>query len=370
MRIGRSSRRRAHRRGETIGIAPGTLVRDPEAQPPRMHAFVYDQERVEEHRPTSVQEVAALRERGGLLWLDVAGLGDVELLRGLGDLFSLHRLALEDVVNTHQRAKVEDYPGHLFLVLRMVNPGTAIDTEQWSLCLGEGFVVTFQERDGDCFDGVRERLRKAGTRLRQNGPDQLAYSLLDTAVDAFFPVLESMGDRLETIEERILANAAVRVVVGDLHGTRRELLVLRRALWPLRDLSSSLARGELARFKPSTAIYLRDVHDHVVQLLDLLENYREMATSLMDVHLAMVSNRLNEVMRVLTVIATIFIPLTFVAGVYGMNFVHMPELKWEYGYPVVMGGMALAAIWMLLLFRRRGWIGSGASSRDRDLAEE
>jgi magnesium transporter len=338
-----------------VGSSPGTLCIDPAAQRPQLHAFAYGAAGVVERHPTTAADAAALRAPGRILWLDVAGLGDEALLRELGERFGLHRLALEDITNSQQRAKAEDYPGHAFVVLRMVNPGPGLDTEQWSLCLGDDFVLTFQERAGDCFGLVRQRLLDAGGRMRTLGPDYLAYALLDAVVDAFFPVLEAVGDRLEHIEERI-QHPQTQQVIADLHAVRRDLLTLRRALWPLREVTHGLVRGDLARFQAETRVYLRDVHDHVVQLLDLLENYRELGTSLMEVHLATASQRLNEVMKVLTVIATIFIPLTFVAGVYGMNFKHMPEYEWTFGYPLCLLAMAAIAVAMLWWFRRRGWL--------------
>jgi magnesium transporter len=343
------------RRQPPVGASPGTLCIDPAAQPPQLHAFAYGTAGVIERRPTTAADAAALRAPGRILWLDVAGLGDEALLRDLGERFGLHRLALEDITNAQQRAKAEDYPGHAFVVLRMVNPGPELDTEQWSLCLGDDFVLTFQERAGDCFGLVRQRLLDAGGRMRQLGPDYLAYALLDAVVDAFFPVLEAVGDRLERVEERIL-QPQTQQVIGDLHTVRRDLLALRRALWPLREVTHGLMRGDLARFQAETRVYLRDVHDHVVQLLDLLENYRELGSSLIEVHLATASQRLNEVMKVLTVIATIFIPLTFVAGVYGMNFKHQPEYEWTFGYPLCLLAMTAIAVGMLWWFRRRGWL--------------
>jgi magnesium transporter len=344
------------RRQPPVGASPGTLCIDPQAQPPQLHAFAYGAAGVVERRPTTAADAATLRAPGRILWLDVAGLGDEALLRELGERFGLHRLALEDITNSQQRAKAEDYPGHAFLVLRMVNPGPELDTEQWSLCLGDDFVLTFQERAGDCFGLVRQRLQDAGGRMRTLGPDYLAYALLDAVVDAFFPVLEATGDRLEHIEERILQAKAPQELIGELHAVRRDLLTLRRALWPLREVTAGLVRGDAPRFQTETRVYLRDVHDHVVQLLDLLENYRELGTSLMEVNLATASQRLNEVMKVLTVIATIFIPLTFIAGVYGMNFKHMPEYEWAFGYPLCLLAMAAIAGGMLWWFRRRGWL--------------
>ena len=354
--ISRGAGRPLRPRRPPAGSSPGTLCVDPAAQPPRLRAFAYGAAGLIERAPAGVADAVALRVPGRLLWLDVSGLGDAALLRELGEQFGLHRLALEDITQPQQRAKVEDFPGHAFLVLRMVNPGPRLDTEQLSLCLGSDFVLTFQERHGDCFDVVRQRLQDPAGRIRQAGPDYLAYALLDAVVDAFFPALEALGDRLHDHEERILAGGRNDVLVRGLHDLRRDLLAVRRALWPLREVTQALVRGDSGRFQPDTRVYLRDVQDHVVQLLDLLESYRETGASLMEVHLATVSNRLNEVMKVLTVIATIFIPLTFVAGVYGMNFKHQPEYDWQLGYPLCLLLMAGVAGGMLWWFRRRGWL--------------
>jgi magnesium transporter len=265
-------------------------------------------------------------------------------------------LALEDVVNVHQRAKVEDYDDHLFVVVRMVDPTNTHETEQFAMFVGTDFVLTFQERPGDCFGMVRHRLRDAKGQMQRRGADYLAYALLDAVVDAYFPVLERVDTRLEAIELRVLDGKDGANVVPELHAARRCLLELRRAVWPLREATSSLARGDNRHFSADVHPYLRDVADHVVQLLDLLENYREMSSSLLDLHLSSVNHRLNEVIKLLTVISTIFIPLTFVVGVYGMNFEWMPETDVWWGYPLCLLGMLLVAVVMLRWFRRRGWL--------------
>ena len=348
---------RHRRRRAAVGASPGTLpAADPKAGAPQLRAVLYSPTAIVERQPATLREVDELRKQGGVLWLDVAGLGDTALLQQLGDSFGLHRLALEDIVTSQQRAKTEGYDHHDLLVLRMLDTLSDGDTEQLSLCLADDFVLTFQERPGDCFDPVRARLRDPAGRMRKLGSDYLAYALLDAVVDAYFPALEALGDRLEACEERILAGETAAPVAGALHDVRRDLLRARRALWPLREVTAALVRGESPRFQADTRIYQRDVHDHVVQLLDLLENQRELGASLMDLHLASASNRLNEVMKVLTVIATIFIPLTFVVGIYGMNFDVMPELRWRYGYPAIMAVMLGIAAAMLVWFRRRGWV--------------
>lgn len=303
-----------------------------------------------------VPELEALRRRSAVVWVDVVGLGDVAKLRRIGEAFGLHRLALEDVVNVHQRAKLEDFGEHAFLVLRMVDPNQTTETEQFALFVGQDFVLTFQERPGDCFGMVRQRLRDPTGQMQRRSGDYLAYALLDSVVDAYFPVIEGLDARLATIEADILEGRVGDNAVPELHGVRRCLLELRRAVWPLREVTSALVRDEPRHFSKDVRPYLRDVHDHVVQLLDLLENYREMTSSLLDLHLSMVNHRLNEVIKLLTVISTIFIPLTFLVGVYGMNFDWMPELRVWWGYPACLLVMLLVALVMLRGFRRRGWL--------------
>lgn len=329
---------------------------DTSAQPSTLSAIVYGPDGIQGPIPIALDAVPELRRQWPVLWLDITGFGDVVLLRAIGEMFGLHRLALEDVLNLQQRAKVEDYGTHEFLVLRMVDPTNPLETEQLGLFVGPGFVLTFQERPGDCFGLVRQRLNDPSGQMRKRGSDYLAYALLDAVVDAYFPVVEDVDCRLERIEGGILAGRADAQIVPELHAVRRCLLTLRRAIWPLREATSALVRGEAQHFSPEIWPYLRDVNDHVVQLLDLLENYREMSSSLMDLHLSTVNQRLNEVIKLLTIISTIFIPLTFLVGVYGMNFDYMPELRQWWGYPACWLVMILTALLMLRWFRKRRWL--------------
>lgn len=349
----RSRRRHAH---PPVGASPGTLQVDPEAHPSRIAAIGYGPDEFVAKDPIAFEAIAALRKRCANVWIDVTGFRDVGLLERFVEQFGLHRLALEDIVNVQQRAKVEDYGEHEFLLLRMIDASSEHETEQLGLFVGAGFVLTFQERPGDCFGLVRKRLADGAGQMRRRGSDYLAYALLDAVVDGFFPVVEALDRRLEGIEESVLAGRSSTAVVHELHGVRRCLLELRRAVWPLREATSSLVRGETRHFSADVRPYLRDVHDHVVQLLDLLENYRELSSSLLDLHLSNVNYRLNEVMKFLTIIATIFIPLTFVVGVYGMNFEWMPELHVWWGYPACLLLMAGIAAVMLWWFRRRRWL--------------
>src|SRR4030095_7850244 len=255
----------------------------------------------------------------------------------------------------------------------MVNNGSdeALDTEQLSIFLGRNYVLTFQEHPGDCFDTVRDRISKAGGRIRNCGPDYLAYALIDAFIDDYFPVLEKYGERLEELEDEVITRADTQVI-AQIHQVKRDLLVLRRAIWPLREAVNSLVRDPTPLISEETRIYLRDCYDHAVQLIDLLENYREIASSLVEVYLSSVSNRLNEIMKVLTIFTVVFIPLNFIASIYGMNFNtesspwNMPELNWRYGYPFTLGLMAAVALSMLIFFRKKKWIRSGVHGERAD----
>jgi magnesium transporter len=345
---------RHRERRAPVGASPGTLQLAQGAPPPQIAAIGFGPQGVVERKPIGLDDIVALRGSCTVLWVDVTGFGDVATLQRLREMFDLHWLALEDVVTPQQRAKVEDYGSHGFIVLRMVDDTGAQETEQLSLFFGPGFVLTFQERPGDCFDAVRKRLRDPNGQMQKRGSDYLAYALLDAVVDAYFPVLERLDGRLEQLEQRILGEGGEEPV-RELYAQRRCMLELRRAIWPLREAIGTLVRGETKHFSASVQPYLRDVHDHVVQLLDLLEICRDMGSGLIELHMSTSNNRLNEVIKVLTLISTIFMPLTFVVGIYGMNFEKMPELKWEWGYPACLAVMVVIAGAMTLWFRKRRW---------------
>jgi magnesium transporter len=353
--------RRGHRRPPP-GSPPGTLVAPAEPVRPVVRMMVYDRARLEEHKADIVDEVVLAEAPGRVMWIDVQGLGDLDLMRRIGARFGLHPLVLADLVHVNQRAKVEAYDDQLFVVLRMVHLDERLWTEQLSLVLGDGFVLTFQERAGDCFDPVRERLRRGQGRLRAAGADYLAYALLDALIDSYFPVLEQQGEVLEAMEREVV-EATRADQITRIHALKRDLLELRRALWPLREVMSQLMREDVALIGAHTRLFLRDCADHVFQLMDMVEIDREVASSLLDLHLSNVSMRMNEIMKVLTIIATIFIPLGFIAGVYGMNFdpavspLNMPELDWYFGYPFALALMLAVALGLLGYFRRKGWLG-------------
>ena len=312
----------------------------------------------------SVTDLSELKEVVGKLpvtWVNVERMGDTKVVNDIGAIFGLHPLSLEDVIQGEQRPKVEQYNNHHFIIARMAAVGESLETEQLSMFFTQNFVVTFQECPGDCLGTVRLRIKELSDRARRMGADYLAYSILDAVVDSYFPILEEYGERLETLEDEIVLNPD-RGTISHLHDIKRDLLTLRRATWPLRDAINALLRDPLGIITKETAFYLRDCYDHLIQVIDLEENYRELASDLMDIYLSSISNRMNEIMKVLTVIATIFMPLTFIAGLYGMNFKtevspwNMPELSWRFGYPFVLVLCAVIAIGMLIYFKRKRWL--------------
>lgn len=310
----------------------------------------------------SVEAVKGFVGKFPVLWVDVDGIGDIDQMKEFGDLFALHPLAIEDVLKSNQRAKVEDYDDVMFVVARMVSLKPRLQTEQLSIFLSKDAVLTFQELPGgDCLEGLRERIRRARGLIRKGKADYLLYSVLDAVIDGYFPVLESYGEMLEDLEDEIIQRPA-RATIATMHRCKRELLMIRRAIWPLREVTNALVRDENEMITPHTRVYLRDCYDHAVRLIDITETYRELGSDLMDVYLSSVSNRLNEVMKVLTIITTIFIPPTFIAGLYGMNFDHhvskwnMPELHWKYGYLWSLGLMLLSFVMTLTFMFRRGWL--------------
>ena len=344
------------------GAMPGTVVADPDAPVPTIAVMRYGPDTFEEVPFCRLEDLAAMRGSAAVLWVDVTGLGDASVIRRVGEIFDLHRLELEDIVNVHQRPKAEEFEEHVFIVARMVVAERGVETEQISLFLGHGFLLSFQERAGDCFSAVRERLRHGKGRIRQQGADYLTYSLIDATIDGFYPILESYGEEIDTLEDGIFENPDIGQM-NRLHEVKRDLLMLRRAVWPTREMVNALIRDESPFVGGDARVYLRDCYDHTIQLMDVVETYREISSSLLDAYLSSMSAKLNEIMKVLTIIATIFIPLGFVASVYGMNFDtsvspwNMPELKLHYGYPLALAGMAAIAGGLLLYFWRRGWIG-------------
>jgi magnesium transporter len=290
-------------------------------------------------------------------WVDIGGVHRLDLLEAFGKQFSLHPLLLEDIANTDQRPKLDDYESYLFLVMKVLSVTEKQDllVEQVSFVIGRNFVLSFQENGTDVFRPVRDRLRGGKGRLRQSGADYLLYALVDAIVDQYFLVLESLGEKIELLQEKVVADPKPDTL-REVHALKRQLLFLRRAVWPLREATNSLSRSDCPFLHEPTKVFFRDVYDHVVQIVDTIETLREMVSASLDIYLSSVSYRLNAVMRVLTVITTIFMPLSFIASIYGMNFEYMPELKSEWGYPAVLGAMGLIAAGMLIAFRQRRWL--------------
>jgi magnesium transporter len=338
------------------GTPPGTLVAAGAPTPARISVLAYNREGSTERRDVTIEDAFAAAAPGGVTWINVDGLGDTKVLARLGERFGLHPLALEDVLDVGQRPKVERYDKHLFIVMRTMRIAEGdITEEQVSLFFGAGWLITVQERpDGDCFGAVREAIRQGRGRVRDAGADYLAYLIVDAVVDAYFPVVEQFGERIQTLETSALDDASPAVLV-QMQRLRHQLLGLRRAVWPMREEVVVLQREDSDLVTPETRLFLRDVYDHAVQALEIVESLRETAVSVMEVYLSVQNQRLNEVMKVLTVIATIFIPLTTIASIYGMNFKHMPELEWRYGYAWALGLMLASALGMVAYFRRRGW---------------
>lgn len=345
------------------GSSPGTFHVRPQARTTTLRVTEYDANGFRERDVADVEELASCVDGAGIVWVQVRGLGDAAVLRRIGEIFRIHPLALADIVNVGQRPKVDPYETHLMLFARMVTLGAdrTLLVEQLSIALTGRVVLTFQENHNDVLDPVRHRIRAGGT-LRRLGADYLAYAILDTVIDHYFPVLEEFGERIEDLEDEVLEGPGP-AVVQRVHDVRRQLIELRRAIWPQRDAVNSLIRDDSPFVTDAVRVYLRDSYDHAVQIVDVVETYRELAADLMDLYLSSVSNRMNEIMKVLTVISTIFIPLTFLVGVYGMNFEFMPELRVRWAYPLLWIAMIGIALTMFARFRRLGWIGRPPGAR-------
>jgi magnesium transporter len=354
--MGRSIRTKPKR----AGLSPGTLIHTGEKKTDkaRITIFDYDGDRCTASEVQSAEETFPFKDRPTNTWINIDGLHQVDLIEKIGQHYQLHPLLLEDIVSVRQRPKLDDYDNYLFIVLKMLryDEGTGdIETEQVSLVLGKNFLISFQENVGDVFGPVRDRLRNAKGRIRTMGVDYLAYALIDAVVDEYFHVLEKIGGTIGDLEEQMLSDPRQETMTA-LHKLKRTMILLRKSVWPLRDVIGSLERGESSLICKETHVFLRDVYDHTIQEIDTIESYRDMLSGLLEVYLSTISNRLNAVMKVLTIIATIFMPLSFITGLYGMNFDHMPELHWHWGYPAVLVLMVLVTIAMLFFFKKKNWL--------------
>lgn len=357
----RASRRRKHAQ------PPGSLVYAGEkpSSPVRIRVYDYDDDRLEEHVLEAAADWRPYRDSKTVTWIDVDGVHDVEMLRQIGSAFGIHDLTLEDIVHSNQRPKMEEYANYVFVVLQMMHydHDTAdVEAEQVSLIFGDGFVISFQEmKEGDAFEPVRKWLRDHRGRIRRSGADFLTYSLIDVVVDHYLDILEGLGEHIEDLED-VVASDPHPEIMKRIVGLRRRVMLLRRSIWPLRDVISALERSELPFIAAETDHYFRDVYDHAVRTSEMIESSREILSSLSDLHLSALSYRMNDIMKMLAIIATFFLPLTFIAGVYGMNFdpgsspLNMPELTWYFGYPFALTLMGSVALGMFIFFRRRGWL--------------
>ena len=348
------------RASKVAGLPPGTLVHVGEKRLDRatINVFDYDEESLSEKDVPKPEDCFAFRDKPTVTWINVNGLHDVSIIEQLGTHFGLHPLVMEDILHTAQRPKVEDYDQYIYAVVKMLtydDETREIGAEQVSLILGSRFVLSFQEREGDVFGPVRQRIRSAKGRIRKMGADYLLHGLLDSVVDGYFTVLEKVNERAETLQDA-LTTELIPTTQREIHELRRQLIFLRKSVWPLREAVGALQRGQSTLISDSTDVYLRDLYDHTIQVMETVDTLRDMCSGLLDIYLASISNRMNEIMKVLTIIASLFIPLTFIAGVYGMNFEHMPELAWRWSYPVVWVVMIGAVASMLVYFRKRGWI--------------
>src|SRR4030042_4670290 len=332
------------KRTKKVGLPPGTLVHIGEKKMGEVHITImhYREEDFLEQEEKTLEVCFSFKDKPDVTWINIEGLHQTEIIEKLGSCYGFHPLILEDILNTDQRPKIEDFGEYLFIVLKMLDyddKKSETFTEQISVILGKNFVISFQEGlQGDVFDPIRERIRNGKGRIRKMGADYLVYALLDAIVDNYFIALEKHGEKLEFIEEELVTNPTPGTLQA-IHSLKREMIVLRKSVWPLREILATLERRESSLVKESTWVYLRDVYDHVIQVIDTIETFRDMLSGMLEIYLSSISNRMNAVMKVLTIIATIFIPLTFVAGIYGMTFDYMPELKWRYGYAAVLGVM-------------------------------
>lgn len=341
------------------GLPPGSLhgAGHEHAGPTQITMFEFDDQQYTELKLASINDCSEALKRPTIKWIDVDGVHDLKVIEEIGKLFQIHPLTLEDIINTDQRAKFEDYSNYTLTIVRKIYYDTCVTSEQLSIVLLNNVVITFQEADKkDGFDPIRERIRNKSGRVRKNGADYLAYALLDTIVDTYFSIIEKIGDHIEELEDRLIDEHFDKGLIKEIHDTKREMIYLRKSIWPLRELIAAMQRVDHPLLSQSTNLYLRDVYDHTVRIIETIEAQRELLAELTDIYLSSNSNKMNEVMKVLTIISSLFIPLTFIVGVYGMNFEHMPELLHPYGYPAVMAFMAILFLAMLIYFRRKKWM--------------
>jgi magnesium transporter len=348
------------RKSDKMGMSPGSIVHIGEQKVDHVTINIidYTTDNLNLKTVSSLEETYVLRDTDTVSWINVIGLHDPNILNNIGDHFGIHALTLEDIVNTETRPKVEMFDDYIFIVLKMLfynEEGEKVECEQLSILLGSNYVITFQEREGDIFDPIRSRIQIAKGRLRKRGADYLTYALIDIIVDNYYLILEKIGENLESLEEKVLENPD-NTIPTQIQALKKDIQLLRKTLWPLREAIHNLNKQETDLMSDATNPYIQDLYDHIIQVVDTIELFRETATGIMDLFQSAVSNKMNEVMKVLTIVASIFIPLTFIAGIYGMNFENMPELKWSFGYFIVWILMFVIGGTLILLFKKRKWL--------------
>ncbi len=344
---------------KTKGLPPGSLVYigDKKQEKPDISILDYNSKDFKEIKYKKVEDCFSFKNKRSVTWVNIDGINDTDIISKIGKNFDIHSLVLEDILNTDQRPKLEDYDNYIFIVLKMLHldENNNITIEQISFILTRNMVISFQEMKGDVFDSIRERIRNNKGRIRKMGADYLLYSLIDSIVDNYFLILEKISEKIETIEEELIENP-IPETLQEIYRLKREMIFLRKSIWPLREVISGLMREESRLIRKTTNIFLRDLYDHTIQVIDTVESFRDMISGMLDIYMSSVSNKMNEVMKVLTIFAAIFIPLTFIAGVYGMNFTVMPELTWVWGYPMALFIMISVACIMLVYFKRKKWL--------------
>jgi magnesium transporter len=343
-----------------FGLSPGEIVYlgDKKAEDVKISVIEYSADTFSEIEVPDIAACVPYKESDTLSWINISGVHKVELIRDLGTYFNLHPLVLEDIANTEQRPKMDDFEDYVFIITKMVYPDMeshTIQYEQISLIIGAGYVISLQEVEKDIFDPVRARIKKGMGRIRKRGSDYLAYSLMDMVVDHYFRVLEEVGEEIELLQDDVLEKPDPQFL-KVIHNLKKEILFLRKSIWPMREIINTLMRGESSLIREETVIYLRDAYDHTIHVIETIETFRDILSGTLDIYLSNVSNKMNEVMKVLTIIATIFIPMTFIAGIYGMNFKYMPELEWRWSYAILWAGFVALFAVMILWFRRKKWL--------------
>lgn len=348
------------KRSEKAGLSPGTPVYVGKKKVERVRITVidYDDQRLEIREVERVEECFPFKETPTTTWINVEGFHEIPIVEQLGQCYGLHPLIVEDILNTEQRPKIDIFDNYIFVVLRMHDfdsGNQVLDSEQVSIIFGDHFVITFQEKEGDIFDAIRNRIKNKIGRIRRVGPDYLAYALMDALVDSYFKILENIDEEIEALEEQLITDPTLETSKG-IHFLKKQMILFRKSVWPLREIISGLQRTETPLIKDLTKVYLRDLYDHTIQVIETAETLRDMISGLLDTYLSGISNRMNQIMKVLTIFASIFIPLTFIVGIYGMNFDYMPELKWKWGYFAVLAFLFLAGFSLLFYFKKKKWL--------------